>query len=478
MEIIGRTNAKAKLKYKYDSKKPELIAILGRRRIGKTFLVKQYFKKEIVFHFTGLFQSNLTEHMQRFQQQLSEKIDIKLAQPKSWFAAFDQLRNYIKGIKSKKRKVVFLDEFPWMATNRSRFLTAFTDFWNNFASGREDLMIIICGSSASWMINKVLRNKGGLHNRVTERITLRSFSLSETKQFLKAKNIVVSDYEILKLYMAVGGIPFYLDQFKKGESVVQGIDRICFHKDGLLRNEYDELMSSLFENSEKHQRIINQLHKHPKGIKRNTLLLKAKMNSGGGSTSILDELEASDFIASYTPYKKKSKDKLYKLKDHYLLFYFKFIKASPKSSKGLWNKLFESQSYQSWSGLAFEHVCYEHIEAINKALGIDGVYTERSAWHHPGDEVHSGAQIDLLIDRADQVINICEIKFSNNLYTITSAYAKNLKNKMSAFKHFTKSKKALFPTMITTFGTNENIHSRELIQQEIKMDVLFSTENL
>jgi len=474
MKVIGRGYAKKILDNKINSKKPELVAVLGRRRIGKTFLIRQHLGKQIVFHFTGLFQSNLDEHMQRFQAQLSEKMQIPISKPKSWFEAFDLLKNYLKGLKSKKRKVVFLDEFPWMATNRSRFLTAFTDFWNSFASSRSDLMIIICGSSASWMINKVLKNRGGLYNRVTERITLRSFSLYETEKFLQSKNIIISKYEILKLYMAVGGIPYYLDQFEKGESIIQGIDRICFHKDGLLRSEYNELMSSLFDNSEKHQSIITELHKRPQGMRRDELLLKAKIKSGGGATSLLNELEASDFISTYIPYNKKSKDRLYKLKDHYLIFYFKFIKNSRATNKGIWNKLFASQSYQSWCGLAFEHICFEHIEAINAALGIDGIYSERGSWNHSGDEEHHGAQIDLLIDRADQVINICEIKFSSNPYTITSAYAKNLQNKLSAFSHFTKTKKALFTTMITTFGINENMLSRQILQNQIKMDVLFS----
>ena len=478
MKLVGRSHAKSVLDSKLESKKSELVAILGRRRIGKTYLVKEHLRKEIVFQFTGLFKSNLDEHMERFQRQLSIKRKMDVQTPKSWYEAFDRLSDYLISLKSKKKKVVFLDEFPWMATNRSRFLAAFTDFWNNFASSRKDLMIIICGSSASWMINKVLKNKGGLHNRVTERITLRSFSLAETEEFLRTKKLIISKYDILKLYMAIGGIPFYLDQLKKGESVVQAIDRICFHRDGLLRNEYDELMSSLFNNSDKHERIIRELQKHPKGIQRDKLLSKAKIKSGGGATSILDELESSDFISTHIPYKKKSKERLYKLKDHYILFYFKFIKPNKKSTKGIWNKIFESQSYQSWSGLAFENICLEHSEAIEKGLRIDGIHSQKESWHHMGDEEHDGAQIDLLIDRADQVINVCEIKFSNSEYTITSSYAKQIRNKVSAFKHFTKTRKSLFPTMITTFGLKENVHSKELIQQSIGMKILFEQREI
>lgn len=473
MKIVGRIRAKNTLDQKLQSNKAELIAILGRRRIGKTFLIKHHLKKQIAFHFTGLYQSNLKEHMERFQSQLSHQMNKDTKTPESWFEAFDLLKDYIEGLRSKKKKVIFLDEFPWMATNRSRFLTAFTDFWNSYATHKTDLMIVICGSSASWMINKVMRNKGGLHNRVTAKITLRAFSLYETEQFLKTKKIVLSKYEILKLYMALGGVPYYLEQVEKGESIVQAIDRLCFHKDGLLRHEYRELMASLFDDSKKHESIIHQLQRYPQGLQRDQLLNKAKIKSGGGATQIMEELETSDFITSFVPFQKKNKEKLYKLKDHYMLFYYKFIKNSTPSSKGLWEKMFAGSSNQAWSGLAFENICHEHIELIKKALNIEGILSKESGWNHRGDTTHKGAQIDLLIDRADQIINICEIKFSDNEYVITSSYAKKLRNKLSAFKHFTKTKKTLFPTMISTFGVYENIHSRDLVQQQVKMGALF-----
>ncbi len=473
MEIVGRIRAKSILDKKLHSDKAELIAILGRRRIGKTFLIKHHFKKQITFHFTGLYQSNLKEHMERFQSNLATQLGIAIKRPASWFEAFDLLKEYLEGLKSKKKKVVFLDEFPWMATNRSRFLTAFTDFWNSYATHKTDLIIVICGSSTSWMIKKVLRNKGGLHNRVTAKITLRAFSLNETEQFLKNKNIVLSKYEILKLYMALGGVPFYLEQIEKGESIVQAIDRLCFHKDGMLRNEFHELMASLFDDSKKHESIIHQLQQHPQGLQRDQLLKKAKIKSGGGASQIMEELETSDFINSFVPFQKKKKEKLYKLKDHYMLFYYKFIKHSTPSSKGTWEKMFSGSSNQAWSGLAFENICHQHIELIKKALKIEGILSQDSGWNHRGDDTHKGAQIDLLIDRADQIINICEIKFSDNEYVITSAYAKKLRNKLSAFKHFTTTKKTLFPTMISTFGVYENIHSRDLIQQQVNMEALF-----
>ena len=401
------------------------------------------------------------------------KLPLNVETPKSWFKAFDRLANFISGIKTKRKKVIFLDEFPWMATNRSRFLTAFTTFWNNFASHQNDLVVIICGSSASWMINKVLKNRGGLHNRVTQRIILEPFNLSETKSFLKKKNIVFNDLDIIRLYMMIGGIPFYQDQLEKGESLVQFIDRICFAKNALLRLEYDELLASLFDHSEKHTLIIETLFRQPRGLLRDELLQRTRLESGGGFSSILDELEASDFITSAVPWGKKAKDKIYKLKDYYVHFYLRYIKNTKAGKTKIWEKMASTPSFRSWSGLAFENICIDHVDKIRQALKIEGIFSQSGAWHTRGDDVIPGAQIDLLIDRADNIINICEIKFSETPYIITADYAKKIRNKLAAFKHMTKSKKALFPTMITTYGLIENKHSYSLIQSSIKMTDLF-----
>lgn len=475
MDLIGRVKSTAKLHQTLKSGKSELVAVLGRRRVGKTFLIKQVLKDHIVFQYTGLHNGTMAENLERFSTALSTSMDlsIRLGKPKNWFEAFDFLRTFINTLPTKKKKVIFLDEFPWIATNKSKFLTAFTDFWNSFATDRNDLMVVICGSSASWMIQKVLKNKGGLHNRVTERIFLEPFNLQETKLFLKYKHIILSEVDIIKLYMAIGGIPFYLEQFQKGESIVQGIDRICFEKGALLRIEYDELLSSLFDQSEKHKTIIELLSEYPRGLQRDEIIQKTKLSSGGGTSSIFEELEVSGFIISHTPFGKKTKEKIYRLKDYYILFYLKYIKNTKPSHHKLWEKLATTPSYISWSGLAFENVCIDHIDEIKKALKIDGIYSEYGAWHSKGNEEMAGAQIDLLIDRADGIINICEIKFSNSPFAITADYFKNLQLKLTSFQFFTKTRKVLFPTMVTTFGLVENVHSTGYIQQTVEAKDLF-----
>ena len=475
MEVIGRHKIIKRIRRSLHSDKPELIALIGRRRVGKTFLIRETLKHDIVFQFTGLYQSNLREHLQRFSANLSREMEVPLPlrTPSSWFEAFDMLAEFITNFKAGKKKVVFLDEFPWMATNRSRFLTAFTDFWNNYASTRKDLVIIICGSSASWMINKVLKSRGGLHNRVTDRIMLEPFDLGETKQFLRKKNIIINNMDIIRLYMMIGGIPYYLEQLNKGESLVQAIDRICFERNAILRLEYDELMASLFDNSSKHSAVIETLHKSPRGLMRDELISRTSLTSGGGATAILEELEVSDFIISMVPYGKKTKEKIYKLKDYYINFYLKYIKDSKPGKTRIWEKLASSPSYLSWSGLAFENVCLDHLDAIKKALNISGIYSVGGGWHTRGDEEVPGAQVDLLIDRADNIINICEIKFSNSPYIITSEYARRIQLKLASFKHSTRTRKTLFPTMITTYGLVINKHSEELIQQTVEMNDLF-----
>lgn len=475
MELVGRKKEKKGLLDLLSTDKSELVAVLGRRRVGKTFLVKSTYKGKILFQMTGLYKSTLAEHMERFAKRLGEAYGLDLATlpPRDWFQAFDMLQTLIERQKSKSKKVIFLDEFPWMATNKSRFLTAFTDFWNSFAVDRSDLVIVICGSSASWMIQKVLKNKGGLHNRVTSRIALEPFTLSETELFLQKKGIIATRPDIVQLYMALGGIPYYLDMLQKGESIVQAMDRICFEKDAPLYLEYDELFSSLFNKSIRHQKIIQLLANHPSGITRENLLAATDFVTGGGFSDLLDELTYSGFIKTEIPYGKTSNERIIKLKDFYTLFYLKYIKTYHGKSTGIWAKLSAMPSWKSWSGLAFENVCFRHITNIINALKIGGILNTYHSWTHRGNDEMKGAQIDLLIDRADNVINICEIKFNQTPFVITSDYASKIKTKLASFSHFTKSRKALFVTFITASGLQSNKYSNELVQNEIHLNDLF-----
>ena len=478
MEVIGRSYEIDNLKQKLKSNKAELIAVIGRRRVGKTFLIKHTYANNMAFHMTGLYKGKLSEHMERFTSLLfsayNEKYEI--VPPENWFEAFDLLKEYLDYQKTKKKKVLFLDEFPWFATNKSRFLTAFADFWNTYGVWQKDLIVVICGSAASWMIKNVLKNKGSLHNRVTDRVVLEPFNLHETELFLKQKNVIASRYEITKLYMTIGGIPFYLEQIQKGESIVQAIERLFFKKNGLMQMEYNELMSSLFERSDIHRDIIELLTSNPNGLTRTALVNKGKLKSGGGVTELLEELIASGFIHKEIPYGKTTYEALYKIKDPYIYFYHKYVKNNSYLNQRIWEKLSVMPSWNSWSGLAFENVCKRHFPQIIKKLGITGILSSQHIWYHRGNDELSGTQCDLIIDRSDNVINLCEIKFTERPFLISKSYFENINRKIAVFSFFGKIEKAIFLTLISANGLIENNYSRQLVQNLITLNDLFDND--
>ncbi len=333
--------------------------------------------------------------------------------------------------------------------------------------------MVICGSAASWMIDKVVNNKGGLHNRITKRIFLQPFTLAETEEYLKNKKIGFKRNQIIELYMALGGIPHYLKEIKAGKSPVQNIDDICFSPEGILRDEFSRLYPSLFSNAEKHIFIIRSLGTSHQGLTRSKIVHKAKISEGGSTSKVLQELEQSGFITSYIPFGKKKKDTLYRLTDEYSLFYLRFIEKEKNSGSGTWKHLSQTQAYKIWSGYAFENICLKHIPQIKKALDIAGVYSKASTFIKQGNTDEKGAQIDLLLDRNDNVINIFEIKYYNTEFTINENYANNLREKMRIFQETTKTKKYLLLTMLTTFGLKGNKHSLGLVEQVLGLEDLF-----
>ncbi len=472
-KLVGRELEINLLNDAITSNRPELIAIYGRRRVGKTFLIRQHYKNNIVFEFSGLHNGKLADQLENFTNELSHvlKVPALTIHAKGWLEAFMLLKNYIESIKSKSKKVVFIDEFPWLVTPRSKFMMAFEDFWNNYASNKTDLVVVICGSAASFMIRKIINNKGGLHNRITQKIRLLPFTLKETELFLKSKKIQLSRYDILQLYMAIGGVPYYLENVKKGESVAQTIDRLCFSKDGILTEEFKHLFISVFTYHERHTAVVKVLSNARKGLTRNVLSKKSNIQTGGTFTNTIQELIESGFVSQYLPFANKSKETLYRLTDEYSIFYLKFINNSRPTGIGTWNKLFTSRSYTSWSGFSFETVCLKHINQIKVGLRIDAIYSENSSWIDKSSD--GGAQIDLLISRADNIINLCEMKFSSDTYTLTGKYAKEIRNKCTVFKNKTKSRKKIFVTLITTYGIKKNEYSLEIVQNSLTMDCLY-----
>ncbi len=467
--IIGRTAEAEKLNGIKSNKKSDLVAVYGRRRIGKTFLIRACFEKEIVFEITGLYRATTKDQIENFTNELNKRIGEPSSPKKikNWLTAFKELGAYIDSLSSKKKKVIFIDEFPWMATSRSKFLMAFENFWNQYATRRADLIVVICGSAASYMVQKIIKNKGGLHNRISETIRLLPFNLQETGMYLRSRGVKYTNYDVAQLYMCIGGVPHYLEKIKKEESIAQNIDRLCFSKNGDLYNEFNQLYASLFDNSEKHLQLVKTLAKNLKGISRNELIEKSGLSSGGDTSLKLEELIQSGFVEDFTFYQNKKQLTLYRLIDEYSLFYLKYIVTNKKNGNGTWINLHKSQSFKAWCGYSFENICLKHIFCLKRALGIAGIYSNNNSWFN------KNAQIDLLIDRDDNVMNVCEMKFYNSAYTITKQDYLNLKNKVNELQKETKTRKTIFITFITTFGIQQNEYSNELVRNSIVLDDLF-----
>lgn len=471
--IIGRTNEQEILGNLLNSKQSELLAVYGRRRVGKTYLIKTYYADKLAFACSGQLEGTTKDQLENFDEQLSLYFpDLKRTHiPQTWRQAFNQLKQGLDKIKTPGKKVLFFDEIPWLDTRKSGFLSTFEYFWNTYCFDRNDLIVVICGSAASWIIKKVVNNKGGLHNRITSRIRLLPFSLKETKEYLTYRNINLDNYQLIQLYMAIGGIPQYLNAVKRGKSTQQNIQSICFDNNGPLHNEFDNLYRALFINPDKHINIIHALSKKNKGLTRNELLVLTKLDSGGGITTVLNELTESGFIEKIYPFKKKQNDTLYRLSDEFSLFYLRFMQGGENNN---WEAKITSASYITWCGYAFESIVLKHTQQIKQALGIRAIQTTHSSWHKAGTNNQKGAQIDLLIDRSDHTINICEIKFSNTPYKITKKYNEELQNKLMMFRQSTDTRKTLMMTFITTYGIYDNEYRIQLEDNVVKMDDLFN----
>lgn len=471
-KLIARDKEQAILLEALDSNRAEMVAITGRRRVGKTFLIRSVYNKKIDLEFTGVQNAPRLEQIDNFHFLLQQFSDKDLEIPKNWLAAFHQLITVLEVKKTPDKKLIlFFDELPWLATKKSGFLRAFGFFWNNWAS-KNNIVVVICGSAASWIIEKIIRDKGGLHNRITRRVTVKPFNLAQTDIYLKSQNVRLNHYQTVLIYMVMGGIPHYLKEIKSGKSAIQNIEDICFLDDGLLTDEFINLYPALFEDSDNHIAIIRALSTKWKGLTRSEINKTTKISNGGGLTKVLNELKHSGFISAYYPFGKRKKDMLYRLTDEYSLFYINFIEKQKLNIEGLWQALSQTQKFKSWTGYAFESLCLKHISSIKEALRIGGVYAEPSSFTFKGNDTYEGTQIDLLIDRNDQVINLCEIKFYSKEFTITKAYAKQLRNKRGIFEEVSQTKKHIFLTMITTFGLKENEYSLE-IDNSLTMDVLF-----
>jgi uncharacterized protein len=469
--IVGRHREIEILNKHYSSSNSEFVAVYGRRRVGKTFLIRTVFDQKFTFQLTGIGNTTLKQQLTNFHLSIQKQTPTASFLPAtSWVEAFQQLISCLEK-SSDSKKVVFFDELPWFDTAGSGFIQALEHFWNSWASARPDILLITCGSAASWMINKLINNRGGLHNRVTNRMRLLPFTLSECEEFLNSKKTVLDRYQIIQLYMVFGGIPFYWDEIQPGLSAAQNIENICFAENGLLRNEFNNLYASLFSKSDRHITIVRTLAQKSMGLTRDEIITGSGLANAGSTTRLLEDLETSGFIRKYVPFGRKMRNSLYQLTDFYSLFYLKFIENARLMEQNNWLSMIDNPKWRVWSGYAFEQVCMYHVQQLKMALGISGVQTEVSSWRSSTSE--KGAQIDLVIDRRDQVINLCEMKFSINPFTIDKNYAADLQNKIGTFRSETGTRKSVFLTLVTTFGLQQNSYAASLVQNDLLMDILF-----
>ena len=469
--MIGRTKEIEELIRLYESDESEFVAVYGRRRVGKTYLVRETFSDRFAFHHTGL--PNATKHQQlvHFKESLAAA-GARVKTPRNWFEAFHALREVVAR-SAFRRKVVFIDELPWMDTAKSDFLMALETFWNEWASARKDIVLIVCGSAAAWMVKNLFRNRGGLHNRVTARICLQPFTLGECEMFAAERGLGMSRADIAECYMALGGIPYYWRYLARGMSLAQNLDRLCFAVDAPLKGEFDELYSSLFRDAISYKKVVAALAKKKIGMTRLELIETLDISTTGRLSESLKTLEASGFIRSYRSYGAKKKNAIYQLTDPFTLFHFRFLET-PSTDEHFWSSTLSSPAQAAWRGLAFERLCLLHLPQVRRALGVGSIHVEAYGWSFKGDETYpDGVQIDLVLERADNVINICEMKYSATVYAIDKAYDSALGRKIATFAGVTGTRKAIHLTLVTANGLMRNQYSAR-VQSEVVLTDLFT----
>lgn len=468
--FIGRDYEIRQLEKYRDSKESEFVIVYGRRRVGKTFLVKEFFDDQYDFKVTGLYKKPRKMQLKNFYLALMEYGATIRKIPQDWLEAFSELKKLIRGIKEERKKIIFIDELPWLDNRQSDFLAAFESFWNDWGAQQDDLMMVVCGSATTWITNKLLSDKGGLFNRAARRLYLMPFTLNETEQYLVSRGIHWNRQDVVECYMALGGIPYYLKLLDNDLSLFENIDTLFFKQRGPLWDEFDHLYETLFGSSAGYLKIIEALSAKKEGLTRQDLIRDYYIQDNGLLTEMLDNLKNSQFVRAYNTFGYNEKNIVYQLCDYFTLFYLRFLKGKQNPDPRFWSHFMDNPAKYSWSGQTFEQVCKDHISQIKKSAGMDIMLTEISSWR--GESESGKAQIDLVIDRRDRTINLCEIKYTSDEYAITGEYEEKLRKKIRVFREATGTRKALQLMMITTYGVKRNAHS-SLVQVQLKMDDLF-----
>lgn len=474
-KLTGRSAELRELRSYFDSGRSEFIAVYGRRRVGKTFLIRAAAKDNFAFFVTGVYNATKNEQLTNFAIAMTHYSGSGCLEiPENWLLAFYRLSRYLES-QPEGVKIVFIDELPWMDSAKSGFVAALENFWNGWASLRNDIKLVVCGSATSWIINKLIRNKGGLHNRLTHHMVIEPFCLRECEEYFSAFGFTYTRSQIAECYMATGGIPYYLSLMDRSMSLAQNLDRLFFSRNAAFKDEFNDLYKALFKNASPHIAVVAALAGKGKGLTRLEIIRITGLTDNGALSLVLEELEQCGFIRRYLPFSAEKRLRkngiLYQLVDFYTLFYYRFIRNNQYQDEHYWTSSLNSPTYRTWSGLSFEMLCLTHLNQIKKALGISGIQANACSWR--SSSVENAAQIDLLIDRRDDTINLCEMKYSKGPFIIDKEYFAKLQNKLDTFTTETSTRKSLMLTMVTTCGLKPNSYSG-IVQKELVLDDLFT----
>lgn len=470
--LVGRHSERKHLDAIMESREAEFVVVYGRRRVGKTFLVNNFFDDSYTFKYTGLAKKGKSEQLKNFAMALNRYAGgKKFVKPRTWYDAFDALRELLEEKKSTGKRIIFIDELPWMDSRGGNLISALEHFWNDWAVTQNDIVLIVCGSATSWITGKILKNRGGLHNRVTQKLYIRPFNLHECREYLQSRDIILDDKQIAECYMIMGGIPYYLKNIRRGASLSQNVDEMFFQEKGRLDDEFEALYASLFDKSDIYVKIVEVLCKKKKGLTRDEILEALKLKSNGHFSTVLKNLVDCDFVRLYKGFGKKTNQGLYQLTDPFTLFYFNFIKKYGTSDKPFWQYQIGTTLHNTWAGLAFEQLCLNHHKQIEQKLGIMGVITQVFSWRASKDS-EEGGQIDLIIKRGDKIVNVCEMKFYDNEYLVKKKDYEDMQRRIRAFRSEHPECKTIHPVLVTTEGLKRNEYSK-IFQNVVLLEDLF-----
>lgn len=475
--IIGRKAEQRDLDEWCHSAKPELICVYGRRRVGKTYLVQNAFEGQFAFFATGSDDRRNAVQLKAFHAALRRAGCAERTVPQDWFEAFNRLRLALEQPDvvraSCGRRVVFLDEFPWLAAKRSDFLAAFSDFWNGWASCQSDLVVIICGSATSWIVKNILENTASMYNRVTRQLYVAPFDLHDVEEMTQSLRLGWSRDAVLQCYLVFGGLPYYLDMLDRRKSLSQNIDALCLGTNAPLRREVPLLMEASLGNAPLHRAILRELAQSKVGIRRMDLANRVEGGTTGSFKRALDDLEKCGYIRCYTNRYERRKPSVYQLVDPFLLFGFRFMVDRAPDGHGLvsWKDFERTPAYYAWRGNAFEIACVNHTRQIKHAIGISAVKTEDFPWSSSTSE--PGAQIDMVIERADGVTNLCEMKYTDGPFVADREFEEDMARRRRVFQIESATKNTVQSVLVCPQGLRPNTHSWD-IAHVVDIDDLFA----